>query len=621
MLLLVVLVVEGLGFVGFRLLTGGWFSPQQVRAQHAAARGEVSGEVAAVQAAANPGTVVHPYLGYVNNRDIAPIAGFPVSPFGFTEERSPLRRRSRDRYVVALLGGSFALQLGLYAEDRLRDELAKSPALQGRRVEVVRLALGGYKQPQQLFAAELCWLLGGEFDCVLCLDGFNEVALVDENVPLGVPGWFPRGWARLLDTVPEMAQQRRIGHLVVLREQRAALADAADAASWSPTLQCLWWWRDRGLQARLAALSVEIEHAGSGRTFAATGPGAAPGSGTAGRRDNVDLWQRASRQLDALCRARGVPYFHFLQPNQYVPGSKPIGAEEAAVAIDDAHPYAAAVRESWPLLRAAGAALAADGVAFTDLTTVLADHPEPLYLDTCCHLGRAGYELVAAALAQVVRTRLDLEGFVVDHLELRQPELRLEDPAQFRALPVVAVGADGRRVDVAGRGFGTELVVEPAGLLELREDGAVRAQRRGDGRITCRFRGSEVAAEFTARWPAELALPDGRGEGGAPAPALRLLGGVGERGGAPVELGCAGLSAGRLSLLAASLRPLPAEIRPGEDAFGVVTSLLAPDAGTVTMTAPLDAPAQQPLFLRVYVVDPGDGLVVATSNTVVVTRD
>ncbi|MEZ6036682.1 MAG: hypothetical protein R3F29_04330 [Planctomycetota bacterium] len=614
LLLLVVLVVELLGFVAFRLLTGGWFSPSTATALHAAARGEVGDEVAAVQAAANPGTVVHPYFGFVTNREMGAVQGFPISPFGFVDAASPVRRRAADRYVVALLGGSFALQLGLYAEQRLCDELARSPALAGRRVEVVRLALGGYKQPQQLFAAELCWLLGGEFDCVIDLDGFNEVALVDENLPQGVPGWFPRGWARLLDTVPTPAQQRRLGHLVVLREQRAALAAAADATSWSPTLQCLWWWRDRALQGRIATLAAEAERAAVTPSFAATGPGADPQGGVAARRDNVALWQRASRQLDALCRVRGARYFHFLQPNQYVAGSKPIGAEEAAVAIDQTHPYAAAVREAWPLLREAGAALAAEGVAFTDLTGVLADHAEPLYVDTCCHLGRAGYEIVAAAIAQAVRARLDLDGFAVAGLELPSAVPALADPARFVALPVVAIGADGRRVDVAGRGFGTELVVEPAGALEVRADGAVRACRRGPARVTATFRGAVATLELRADWGDELLLDDGAGV--AP-PALRVLG-AGEGGRA--ELSCAGLAGSRLAVLAASLRPLPADLRPGDDAFGVVSALLPTATEAVAVSAPTAAPAGQPLFLRVYVVDPGSGEVVAASNSVVVTR-
>jgi hypothetical protein len=49
---------------------------------------------------------------------------------------------------------------------------------------VVKATIGGYKQPQQLMALNWFMALGGEFDIVINLDGFNDVALPAlENVP------------------------------------------------------------------------------------------------------------------------------------------------------------------------------------------------------------------------------------------------------------------------------------------------------------------------------------------------------------------------------------------------------------------------------------------------------
>ena len=42
----------------------------------------------------------------------------------------------------------------------------------------------------------------------------------------------------------------------------------------------------------------------------------------------VTLWKNSSIQLDRLCRAGGIDYYHFLQPNQYVDGTKVLTAEE-----------------------------------------------------------------------------------------------------------------------------------------------------------------------------------------------------------------------------------------------------------------------------------------------------
>jgi hypothetical protein len=96
------------------------------------------------------------------------------------------------------------------------------------------MALGGWKQPQQLFALQLAWLRGGEFDAVINLDGFNEVAMVAQNVGSGVPAWFPRGWGQLMEHRPGREQLLRLGSLAQLLEQRVAIAESAASVSWSP---------------------------------------------------------------------------------------------------------------------------------------------------------------------------------------------------------------------------------------------------------------------------------------------------------------------------------------------------------------------------------------------------
>jgi hypothetical protein len=257
--------------------------------------------VAAAQAAARLGVVLHPYLGYVDDAAAVEVFGFPISNFGFVDGAPPLRVARPDRFVVGLVGGSVALQLGLYGGDALAAALQRSPALASKRVEVVRLAVGGWKQPQQLFVVQLLTMLGGHFDCIVNLDGFNEVALVEENVPFGVPAWFPRSWARLAEAAPTGDQLLRLGRLAVLRDERVAGATAAGSWWWSPTVQFLWWSRDQDRQARIRVLQAEIEHAPA-ISFAATGPGTGGSSVDAARAEMAALWRRGSVALRTLCR-------------------------------------------------------------------------------------------------------------------------------------------------------------------------------------------------------------------------------------------------------------------------------------------------------------------------------
>ena len=125
----------------------------------------------------------------------------------------------------------------------------------------------------------------------------------------------------------------------------------------------------------------------------------APASREDAYRQLADLWRRSSLQMHRLCAANGILYLHFLQPNQYVPGSKPMGRAERARAFDEQQPYRRPVEEGYPWLQRAGAALSRDGVRFHDLTRIWEDVAEPRYHDTCCHVNRTGSEEIAAVIA------------------------------------------------------------------------------------------------------------------------------------------------------------------------------------------------------------------------------
>ncbi|MEO1367751.1 MAG: hypothetical protein AAFX50_11285, partial [Acidobacteriota bacterium] len=96
----------------------------------------------------------------------------------------------------------------------------------------------------------------------------------------------------------------------------------------------------------------------------------------------------------------GGEYHHFLQPNQYVQGSKPLSPEELRDAFVSDSGFRRDVGRGYPRLVVAGEGLRADGVSFHSLHRIFADRPETLYADPCCHLNAAGYRLAAAAVAQ-----------------------------------------------------------------------------------------------------------------------------------------------------------------------------------------------------------------------------
>jgi hypothetical protein len=611
---------ELLAVLAWWLATGSpvWWrtaSPARAAAQNAAQNGEgeagATPGVAAGQAAVNAGIVPHPFFGYVDDPRRGSVAGFPISSWGFVDPEPPLRTRRPDRFVLALVGGSVALQTGHYGRQALLAALGRSPLLRDKTIDLVHLGLGGYRQPQQLQVVQMLCLLGGHFDAVVNLDGFNEMALVEENLPVGVPAWYPRSWSLLAGNVPTGPELLQLGELALLRQQRAAAAQSASSFAFSPLWQFAWWWRDGRRAQALAAASAAVERAAAAKT-AATWPAPAPADLPGARLQMARLWAASSIALHALCRARGIVYCHLLQPNQYVPGSKPIGSAEAARCFELDSMWQRAAVDGYPLLLAEVPDLLAAGVDFADLTQVFVDHPEPLYVDACCHFDGRGAAIVAEHIAGRVRTALERTA---------APLRQLEVPAAFvvtalpQRVPVVGIAADGSRRDLAGAGLGTSLRASPEHAFVVGADGSLRGGQRGAaGRLLVAHGTLTAEVALTSSWPDEVAANDGIAASGELAPALRLA----RVGTDATEVVFAGLPLAPFRLLAVGDRPPPASV--GELTAGTVLQPIAAAGrdGTLIAPAPL---AGRPLFLRAFALAADGMTVVAATNTLVSTRD
>jgi hypothetical protein len=121
----------------------------------------------------------------------------------------------------------------------------------------------------------------------------------------------------------------------------------------------------------------------------------------------ISIWERCSILLHELCQSKGIKYFHFLQPNQYVSGSKPMTPPEKKVAILDSHPFKKIIETGYPLLQMAGKDLVNQGVFFFDLTQVFSQISEPLYIDNCCHFFEKGNSILAKSIAAKVLENID----------------------------------------------------------------------------------------------------------------------------------------------------------------------------------------------------------------------
>lgn len=355
---------------------------------------------------------LHPYIGYVANPVDHPRvgeAGFSrqAAEYGFPLNKTDLFREVEDgEVVIGILGGSFAANLGAGGDrlaEALREDIRRYP---GKKLTVQSFAIAGHKQPQQLMALSYMLALGVHLDVVINLDGFNEIALPSTtNIPKNYNAFYPRGWLLMVDDL-DQDLRRTAGELTYLRRRRAVRAAffSRPPLAYSLTAGLAWTILDAPLTRRISEAErglLEEERSPSGN-YQARGPRQEYASDDEMYADLVAVWKRSSLTMDGVCRRYGIEYFHFLQPNQYFPGSKTLSAEEQRTAWNDEHPYKTAVEQAYPRLVAAGGELAGAGVAFHDLTMVFSASSETVYKDACCHVNHLGNRMIAESIARAI---------------------------------------------------------------------------------------------------------------------------------------------------------------------------------------------------------------------------
>ncbi|MEX0716958.1 MAG: hypothetical protein WD066_10235 [Planctomycetaceae bacterium] len=365
--------------------------------------------------------IPHPYIGFVFDPR-SELRPEPINEFGLFGKDSPVRKKSPDKFIVGLMGGSIAYGVSQAGAEALAEALAKSPRLAGREVVVVPLAIPAYKQPQPLLLVNYLLTLGAEFDALVLLDGVNDVVHASHQLRFveQSPG-FPLAWPdrlKMFRDPPRGAtanEQARRDWAMTFRNLPAAI-------SWSPLVNLTWRVWDGSLARE--AESKSRGASGGPSEFVFTGPRAEfdPDDEGALFDDLADYWKRGSLQLAQVCRANGIEYHHFLQPNQYVelkvnplhegdppPGdaSKPMGEAERSWAFASEHPFRDAVRKGYPRLWRGGLELREQGVNFHDLTPLFADVEEPIYVDSCCYMNQRGNETIGTAIGEALGAAAD----------------------------------------------------------------------------------------------------------------------------------------------------------------------------------------------------------------------
>lgn len=422
--LLAFVFVEALSFVAFLVVEGPSLSlsniyAERTRRAHAADTLDAATTVGIPAFQIRPGPrpveVLHPYLGFVYDYE----KDDDVSRYGFGNTTDLFHRTSDDTVVIGIVGGSVAGMFS-WTPAALINELEKSDSFANKEIVIVRMALGGYKQPQQFMTLSYMLTLGAHVDLLINLDGFNEVAIPPvENIPKAVHPFFPRNWSmRVHRGVPDRVTQSMVGEIIYLGSKRRQWAEAflKSPFRYSITMALVWYSYDQKLATAISHAQTSLQqYKAEGNPYVATGPPYHYEHEENLFQDLAAVWKRGSVQMHKLCSANGIQYFHFLQPNQYVPGSKSMGEEELKQAFVQGHKYQKGVEKGYPYLIKAGKELVQEGVRFFDLTMLFSERAEPIYADACCHLNEAGYDILGSAIGKAIVEQIKTETNGAEH--------------------------------------------------------------------------------------------------------------------------------------------------------------------------------------------------------------
>lgn len=397
LLLLTLAIVEGMARAAYYLAYAEWYQIYPSESGPLANPNPgASAELALPGYTTGPRLVKHPYYGYTR-----PLPEHALNLM-------PPQQTRDDTMVIGILGGSVADNL----THPLRRAIENYFADRGlpRQPVVLSLSQVGMRQPQQLDVVSHLLAMGGGFDLIINLDGYNELASSYLNFQREVFPFFPLFWG-----FPEVLTTEEIalvGQIRVLREEVVRLRRGYPSSPFRLTAVYGLVNRNRieRIETRISQLNQDLTVTELSRSLERYGPRGNFRDINDVHEESVRVWYRGSYLLSRVAAAAGAEYYHFLQPNQYLPDAKPLSAAELSRAYSAEGRAKVNYALTYPLLVKYGKELQQQNINYFDLTGIFNDHPETLYTDDCCHLNQRENEILTAAIMQRLEPALLRRG-------------------------------------------------------------------------------------------------------------------------------------------------------------------------------------------------------------------
>lgn len=356
--------------------------------------------------------ILHPYTGYTvegQRRDENCTGDDCYQRIKLNWDK-PFAKRSDDKLIVAVLGGSVAVgTITGTVPNYYQKKFKQLPEYKNKEVIIYRMAAGGFRQPQQLMLLNYYYSLGAEFDLIINLDGFNDVAIpVTGYINQKLHPSFPRSWdSRVANTVsPELislyADKKNL--------QKSHVSSASFMSNpWSrnsPLSNLIWTIKHNRYINQVGSIDLQASSysntGGKQRNYEKLGPDYAFSDWDNLYRYSIDLWANSSHLMHAAAQAKGAQYFHFLQPNQYVEGSKPsMNKYERSIAFV-AQGYGSVYKIAYPFIQQKAIWFRDKEIPYYDLTDLYKEIEGPIYIDNCCHVNSQGSAMIVDKIVDTI---------------------------------------------------------------------------------------------------------------------------------------------------------------------------------------------------------------------------
>lgn len=364
---------------------------------------------------------LHPYFGYVLKQgafaDSKDKSGLKVNRYGFFSIYDyPFVKANNKQVIIGVVGGSVAVDFVntdvLFKSFSKR--LKKSPLFADKEIIILNLAHGGFKQPQQVLILNYFLSMGQKFDMVINIDGFNEVAIGNINNK----GLFDISMPSMQQIQPltSLANQdlspKVINSIAKVNQTKTRLKNTLNALDSCKIALC-YALNSLEVNQLVKDYQKAVKKFNERVMVPVKDKLAADNIVSLLRNDQalpekiafdkmVNLWYDSSVLIQQTMVSQNIPYFHFIQPNQYYSTKRVFTKEELETKLRKNSPFAEGVIKGYPLLLSRVEKLRQANINAYSAVNLFDNTKETIYRDDCCHYNRVGRKMLANYVADQI---------------------------------------------------------------------------------------------------------------------------------------------------------------------------------------------------------------------------